>query len=133
MATVATTTEAGRVRPLTSSNFELYSWYFFRVSGVLLIFLALGHVVMVHIINNVDMIDYNWVAGRWRSPAWRLYDWFLLMLALLHGLNGLRVILDDYVHHRAWRTVAMSALWVVGAALLVIGTEVIVTFQPAVR
>src|ERR687887_617453 len=104
MATVATTTDAGRVRPITSSNFELYSWYFFRVSGVLLIFLALGHVAIVHIINNVDVIDYDWVARRWLSPAWRLYDWFLLMLALLHGLNGLRVALDDYVHHRAWRT-----------------------------
>jgi succinate dehydrogenase / fumarate reductase membrane anchor subunit len=131
MAAITTTRANGRARPVSASNFELYSWYFFRVSGVLLVFLALGHLAIMHIINNVDVIDYQFVAQRWLSPVWRLYDWFLLMLAWLHGLNGVRVVLDDYVHARGWRTIATAALWVIGIAVAVIGTEVLLTFQPA--
>jgi succinate dehydrogenase / fumarate reductase membrane anchor subunit len=126
-------TANGRAQPVATSNFELYAWYFMRISGVLLVFLALGHFAIMHVINSVDVIDYEFAARRWLSPLWRLYDWFLLMLALLHGLNGLRVVLDDYVRGPMARTLAQSALWVLGIALLIIGTEVIITFQPAIR
>ena len=39
------------------------------------------------------------------NPAWKLYDWLILALALLHGANGARYIIEDYVRsrpERAW-------------------------------
>ena len=118
-----------RYRP-TSNNLELWSWYFFRVSGILLLFLAYVHFAIMHLVNNVDVVDYDFVAQRWGSVLWRIFDWLLLSLALTHGVNGLRIVIDDYVHRHGWRVLAISALWVVYFALLVIGTLTIVTFQP---
>lgn len=119
----------GRERP-TGSNFELYSWYFFRVSGLLLILLAITHVVIMHVINTVDEIDYDFVADRWNSPFWRAFDWLMLVLALLHGLNGARIAVDDYVRPRGWRVFAHSVLWSTLIIFLIIGSIAVVTFNP---
>lgn len=120
----------GRVRPSRGSGFEMYSWYFFRVSGLALIFLAIGHVVVMHVINTVDVIDYEFVADRWTSPFWRVYDMMLLFLALLHGVNGARVGIDDYIRRPGWRVFAFSALWLITLSFLVIGALAIINFDP---
>ena len=120
----------GRERP-ASNNFELYSWYFFRISGLLLIFLAVVHVVIMHVVHNVSAIDYKFVADRWNSPFWRFFDWLLLTLALVHGLNGARIAIDDYIPDRGWRIAALSLLWSVAIAFLILGSVAIVTFNPA--
>lgn len=120
----------GRARPDRGGGFEMYSWYFFRISGLALIFLAIGHVVIMHVINTVDVIDYEFVADRWRSPFWRVYDMLLLFLALLHGVNGARVGIDDYVRRPGWRVFAFSALWLITLAFLVIGAMAILQFDP---
>jgi succinate dehydrogenase / fumarate reductase, membrane anchor subunit len=115
---------------VASGNFELYTWFFMRVSGLLLIFLALGHLAFVHIINTVDDIDYAFVAARWATPFWRIYDLLLLWLALLHGLNGLRTVLNDYITRPGWRVASLGMVWVLGILFLAIGSIVIFTFQP---
>jgi succinate dehydrogenase / fumarate reductase membrane anchor subunit len=109
-------------------GFELWSWYFFRWSGLLLVFLALGHVLIMHVLNSVDAINYAFVADRWRSIGWRIYDWLLLGLALTHGMNGLRVIVDDYIHGRRWRWVCLSSAWLLYCVLMLVGTLTILTF-----
>lgn len=123
-------TRVGRERP-QGSNFELYSWYFFRISGILLIFLAVIHVVINEVITTVARINYNYVAGRWASPFWRSFDWLLLTLALLHGLNGARIAIDDYVHPRGWRVFAYAVLLSTAIIFLIIGSVAIVTFNPS--
>jgi len=103
-----------------------------RISGIVLLGLALGHLVIMHITNSVDHIDYQFVAARYRTPFWRTYDLVMLWLALLHGLNGLRTVIDDYVQTKSWRLISLSCLWVVGLVFLVLGSLVILTFQPRV-
>jgi succinate dehydrogenase / fumarate reductase membrane anchor subunit len=120
----------GRSRPAENNGFELFSWYFFRVSGLLLIFLAILHVVIMHVVNTVDEIDYEFVANRWESPFWKVYDFLLLTLALLHGINGARLSIEDYVRGNGWRVAAYTALWVVALVFMVIGGLAIVTFDP---
>jgi succinate dehydrogenase / fumarate reductase membrane anchor subunit len=113
----------------------LWSWYFFRVSGVLLLVLAFGHLLIVHIVNNVDVINYEFVALRWQTIGWRMYDWLLLFLAIVHGQNGLRILIDDYIHARGWRAFAHTANWVFLGFFLALGTLTIVSFpfMPGVR
>lgn len=120
-------------RPRPVNNFELYSWYFFRVSGILLLVLALGHLLIMHILNNVDVVNYQFIVERWASPLWRTYDILLLALALIHGLNGVRVLIYDYVSSRGWRVFSLSALYVTGLFFIVIGAQVIITFQPQIH
>jgi succinate dehydrogenase / fumarate reductase membrane anchor subunit len=115
------------LRP-AGSSFELWSWYFFRVSGVFLLLLVFGHLLIVHIINNVDVINYEFVAQRWQTIGWRMYDWLLLALAIVHGQNGLRILIDDYVHSRGGRALAHTANWVFLMFFLALGTLTIVSF-----
>jgi succinate dehydrogenase / fumarate reductase membrane anchor subunit len=120
-------------RPRPVNTFELYSWYFFRVSGILLLVLALGHLLIMHILNNVDVINYQFISDRWASPLWRTYDIMLLVLALAHGFNGVRVLIYDYVSSRNWRVFALSTLYVFGLFFMLIGIQVIITFQPQIN
>jgi succinate dehydrogenase / fumarate reductase membrane anchor subunit len=101
-----------------------------RVSGVVLLFMALGHLAIMHLLHGVEEIDYDFVAARFATPFWRSYDFVMLVLALLHGVNGARTVLEDYVHSGGWRTVTLSTLYIVGFVLLVVGALVILTFQP---
>ena len=117
-------------RPRPAGGFELYAWLFMRASGVLVLVLALGHWFIMHVFNSVHVIDYDFVAARYTKLFWRGYDLLLLWLALIHGLNGLRTLMDDYLKS-PWRGLAVKLIYVMGIALLIIGTWVIVCFQPA--
>ena len=120
-------------RPAASSGantFEIFSWYFFRVSGVVLIFLAIFHLFTMHVANDVSGTSYDFVAQRYANPFWRVYDLMLLTLAYLHGMNGVRVIVDDYVHSRGWRLAWQSFLGLTTLTFWLMGVLTIVAFHP---
>ena len=116
--------------PKPESGLELYAWMFMRVSGVVLLFLALGHLLIMHIIHNVDNIDFQFVAQRYATPFWRTYDLVMLWLALIHGLNGIRTLVGDYVRPKGWQVATLASLYVFGFILLALGSLTIMTFQP---
>lgn len=112
-----------------SSNFELYAWFFMRVSGVIMLLIAVFHLLLMHVNIGVGNIDYDTIAGRWQSPFWRLYDLFLLVFAMTHGTNGARYVLEDYIHNRGWRVTAKAILYTVYILFVGMGAYIIFTFQ----
>lgn len=133
MATVAQpgTSTSSPARQRTRSNTEFYSWVFMRVSGILLIFLIFGHIWIMHLIEGgVSRVNFAFVAGRWAGPFWQTYDWAMLFLATIHGANGMRIIITDYIRAPQKRFWAKMALYVTAAFMLLLGTIVIVTFNP---
>ena len=118
------TVRAQRLRP----NFETWSWFFMRISGLALLFLALIHFTLTHIIHDVVTTNYGFVARRWHNLGWRIFDWSLLALALAHGLNGLRLIIDDYVRRPGRRAATKAGLYSLTGLLFAYGTMVIFTF-----
>src|SRR5712691_13095828 len=87
---------AGRQPPVRRAEF--WWWVFMRVSGIMLLVLAVGHVLIMHVFGGgVDRVNFAFVALRWQQPFWRTWDWLMLSLALIHGINGLRVISLDYM------------------------------------
>ena len=102
-----------------------------RVSGLALVMLALGHLAIMHLINSVDVVDFQFVAQRYATPFWRSYDLLMLVLALLHGCNGLRTVLEDYCQRPVLRVVCISSLYVACFFFLAIGSLIILTFQPS--
>jgi succinate dehydrogenase membrane anchor subunit len=119
-----------RKRP--GAGFELWSWLFMRISGIALLFLTVGHVLIMHVMDEgVERVDFNFVADRWASPFWRTWDWMMLSLALLHGINGVRVVIQDYVRSPGGRIAWNSVFVIVGFALFVLGTIIVFTFDPA--
>jgi succinate dehydrogenase / fumarate reductase, membrane anchor subunit len=114
------------------SGFELWSWLFMRLSGILLLFLAVGHVLIMHVLETgVERVNFSFVVDRWSSPFWRSWDWLMLSLALLHGINGVRVIVQDYVRSPGGRLAWNWTFGVVGLSLFVLGTVIVFTFDPA--
>ena len=122
---------AGREKP-DGRGGEFWSWLFMRISAIVLLFLAVGHVLIMHIpAGGVSRVDFSFVATRWDNPLWRTWDWMLLTLALIHGINGLRVITLDYVRKPGLRVALNFTYYVLGFALFVLGTIIVVTFDKA--
>ncbi|GGK56577.1 succinate dehydrogenase hydrophobic membrane anchor subunit [Nocardia camponoti] len=118
-------------RPRSNSNFEKYAWLFMRFSGLLLIVLVFGHMfIMLMIDGGVQRLNFAFVAGRWASPFWQIWDLSMLWLAQLHGGNGLRTVIDDYSRKDSTRFWLKTALVVSMILVLVTGTYVIFTFDP---
>ena len=113
------------------TNFEMYSWIFMRMSGLLLVVLVLGHLLIMNILDGgVQRINFGFVAGRWASPFWRTWDLAQLWLAQLHGTNGLRVIINDYAERDGTRFWLKMLLYTSSVLVLMLGTLVIFTFDP---
>ena len=115
-------------RQQASTNVELIWWVFMRVSGVLLVFLVLGHIYMNNIMISNTSIDYDYIASRFSQPLIKVYDMVMLALAMLHGTNGLRYVIDDYVHHAGWRSFIKFVLYFLVALLIATGTMLLFSF-----
>lgn len=110
-----------QARTVYQANTELAWWIFMRISGLALIFLTFGHLFMTNILIDAGKIDFTFVASRLSNPVIRIYDTFLLGLALLHGINGLRYSVEDYIGSRSGRFFAKLLLYVVMVVVFVFG------------
>ncbi len=82
------------------SNFERNAFMFMRLSGIALLLLAVGHMMLQHVLNSSTNLTIQFVAQQWNSWGWKVFDFLLLVFAISHGINGLRNVLEDYVHNR---------------------------------
>ncbi len=147
MSTPVPTSSTDRGRPVTElttrspyqrtsrarGNFELWSWLFMRGSGVVLLVLVFGHLfVNLMLGQGIKAIDFAFVAGKWSSPFWQTWDLVMLWLAELHGVNGVRTIINDYTERDSTRLILKSLLALSAVLTLVLGTLVIFTFDPCI-
>jgi succinate dehydrogenase / fumarate reductase membrane anchor subunit len=120
---------AGRQPPRRGAEF--WWWLFMRISGIILLFLAVGHVLIMHVVGGgVGRVNFQFVAVRWQSPFWRTWDWLLLSLALVHGINGLRTITLDYIRRPGVRVAINGFFAVTGTVLFALGSIIVFTFDP---
>ena len=123
------------------SRIERFWWGFMRVSGVIIVPLVFGHLAMMHIIQGVFDItaaghtvvgttvanasgtSVEFVADRWGYliagvAVWRIYDFGLIALVVVHGFNGLRLVLTDYTSFSPFLKRAAVYLCIIGAVIL---------------
>jgi succinate dehydrogenase / fumarate reductase membrane anchor subunit len=108
-----------------------WSWIFQRVSGVILIVLIFTH-LFVNLMtgDGVSQIDFAFVAGKWASPLWQWWDFTMLVLAMVHGTNGMRMLVNDYARRPVLREILHWALRIAMVVIIVLGSLVIWTFDP---
>ena len=107
------------------SKFEMLAWLYMRISGVVLLVLVFGHLfVNLMVGDGINRIDFAFVAGKLADPFWQWYDALLLWLALIHGTNGMRTIVNDYVSNPRVRRILHVALIASTAVLLAPATIV---------
>lgn len=123
----------GYQRPVSPrSNFEVYSWFFMRISGLLLIFLALYHLIWWNLYIGVEHLDAELVRERWRNPFWRFFNVALVAFSMLHGLNGLRYSIEDYVRRPGAQVAVKAVAYTLVLAALSVALFALFTFDPAV-
>jgi succinate dehydrogenase / fumarate reductase membrane anchor subunit len=113
------------------TNFEMLAWLFMRLSGIVLVFLVLGHlIIQLFLDGGVSKISFAFVAGRWASPFWQGWDLLMLWLAMLHGANGMRTVINDYAERDTTRLWLKVLLVTATVFTVLLGTLVIFTFDP---
>ena len=127
---MATTFEAPRTST-RRGNVEKWGWIYMRASGAVLVVLIFGH-LFINLVagEGVKQVDFAFIAGKWASPFWQVWDGLMLWLALIHGGNGMRTITNDYVSNPTANRLLKGAILVAVALLLLLGTLVITTFDP---
>ena len=145
---MATQAMAGRRIRLGGSKFELTMWFFTRVSGILLLMMGAFNIVYANLAGGYGTMDaaaqMRWaffpisfhvessgveVTPNFANPFWQAYTFLLIAFAATHGLNGIRVILQDYIRHpllMAWVKAFLFVLW---AASLLAAIFIIFMFQ----
>lgn len=110
----------------TVDQFERWAWIFMRLSGVMLVVLVFVHLYIMHIENDIAAITGEFVIERFKANrVWQLVDLAMSFLAWLHGLNGVRIVLTDYMHTGAKRKVVLYGLGLFGLAWLIVGSWVL--------
>ncbi|MFI1398960.1 succinate dehydrogenase hydrophobic membrane anchor subunit [Streptomyces sp. NPDC020681] len=124
----------GKTPKSTRGNFEMAAWLFMRLSGVVLVVLVIGHLLIQLVLDGgVSKIGFAFVAGRWASPFWQTWDLLMLWLAMLHGANGLRTVINDYAERANTRLWLKGLLYTATVFTILLGTLVIFTFDPNIR
>ncbi len=97
-----------------------------RYSALALLPLAWIHIIIQDVLVGVHRIDLDYVAMRWASLGWRVYDILLLAFAFAHGMNGLRQILNEYIHSSGTRRLVSWGLLAVWLVISLIGAVAII-------
>jgi succinate dehydrogenase / fumarate reductase membrane anchor subunit len=119
---------SGRPRP-QSGGFELAAWYFMRLSGVALFFLALAHFSIQHFLSDPKDQTASWIFTQaWNSVLRRGLDWLMLVIVLAHMILGMRTVSMDYLKGGK-RVLILSLLYLAGAFVFMMGTIVVFTVK----
>ena len=103
-------------------------WFLQRVSGAVLLVLLIIHFWVTHYFPG-GVLSYQNVATRLSQPGWKLLYLVFLVLCIYHGLNGLWIILQDYVRKDGLRLFVFGALIIVSLFLLSLGMLTIIPFS----
>lgn len=123
---------SGSAKPVGGGRGEVWQWYWFRLSGVMLTLLVLFHLWYNHIQTEVGELEYDLVLQRLGDfPVLRVVDITMLALGLSHGLLGIKNIIDDHAATPGRRTFWLSGLLVLFAVFFTAGTAVMWTLGGA--
>ncbi len=129
MVGVAVTTGSHtRIRASRGTRIESWAWLYMRLSGVALLFLVLGHLFVIRILAGMNQVDLGFVTVRWSGLGWRSYDLAMLLIAMIHGANGVRGLAYDHLPRRL-RPWTLGAAYTICLAATGLGAYVIVAFS----
>jgi len=103
----------------SAGAFEYGMWLFTRISGLALIILGAISLAAAFLLGGRTQIDmptmFRWmffpnpnhvvnsnipdVSLGWSNAFWQIYSMLVIFFAAVHGLNGLRMVLEDYIEN----------------------------------
>lgn len=121
----------------TPRNYDVIAWKWMRYSAILLIPLVWIHVALqdvivgVHAIAETEGGAFIYAIERWGNPIWITYDILLLAFAFAHGMNGLRQVALDFIHHPTAQRVTSWVIFVLWLVISAIGAYAIIAAAAA--
>lgn len=93
----------------------MLAWIFHRLSGLALVGYLMVHVWGLKAISNPDA--YNALIASYHGPVYKVGEFLLLCAVVYHALNGLRIVLIDFV---GWSPNQRRLFWTLGAVAVVL-------------
>jgi succinate dehydrogenase / fumarate reductase membrane anchor subunit len=101
----------------SAGAFEYGMWLFTRISGLALIILGAFSLAAAFLLGGRTQMDmptmFRWmffpnpnhvvntdipdVSLGWSNAFWQIYSMLVIFFAAIHGFNGLRMVLEDYI------------------------------------
>jgi len=103
----------------TASNAGAFNWLFQRISGILIAIVLVIHLGAVHF--GASPVDLG-------SPSWKVFHLVFVVLLLYHILNGVWLLVEDYVQTNWLRVSLFGVAWIVGLVFLILGVVTLVPF-----
>ena len=136
---------SSRTAPQLGFSFEYLMWIFTRISGLALILLmSFGMAAAFwmgartqtdvgtlmrwtffpnpnHVVNS-DIPD---ITLGWATAYWQIMQILIVFFAAAHGINGVRVVIEDYVGQTWWRPFWRGLSFLIWMFILIVAAYVI--------
>lgn len=136
-----------RAVPQRGFNLDYLMWVFTRISGLALILLALIGVIGAFYMGarlQMDMSTLmrwtffpnpNHVANSeipdltlgWANAYWQIMQMLIVFFGVSHGMNGLRVVIEDYTGRNIWRILLRGLILLLWMFMLIVAIYVILS------
>lgn len=134
-----------RLAPQIGFSFEYLMWVFTRISGLALILLAIIGILGALIMGARTQMDLStllrWtffpnpnhvvnsnipdVAVGWATAYWQIMQMMIVFFGVTHGINGLRVVIEDYMSTGWFRVLLRGLMFLAWLFLLIVAVYVI--------
>ncbi|MCC7130105.1 MAG: hypothetical protein IT297_06865 [Anaerolineae bacterium] len=136
---------SSRPAPQIGFSFEYMMWIFTRISGLVMYLLAFIGIVMAFIMGARQQVDIGALARwtffpnpnhvvdtnipdvtlGWSNAWWQVMEMLMLFFAVTHGLNGVRVVVEDYMRNSWARALGRGVIFLLWIFMLIFGIYVI--------
>lgn len=93
----------------------MFSWLMHRLTGVGLVVYLIIHVWGLKALSDPD--TFNALIAKYHSPIFKVGEFLLLVAVAYHAMNGLRIVLIDFL---GWSPQQKRLFWTLGAVTAVI-------------
>jgi succinate dehydrogenase / fumarate reductase membrane anchor subunit len=136
---------SSRPAPQIGFSFEYLMWIFTRISGIILIILAIVGISAAFIMgartqmdvgtlmrwtffpnpNHVISSDIPDVTLGWATAYWQIMQMLVIFFAGTHGINGIRMVIEDYIGASWLRIFLRGLLFLIWLFMLILAVYVI--------
>jgi succinate dehydrogenase / fumarate reductase cytochrome b subunit len=118
----------------TTNQFERLMWSFMRLSGLVMVVLIFIHLLIMHFTTDIADVNGPFVFNRFAAtPIWMVIDLLILFFAWIHGLNGVRIVLTDYMKRGTARRAVLYLIGAFGVVWFALGAYVLINVQSTAR
>ena len=140
-----------RVIPQRGFNLDYLMWPFTRISGLALALLGLVGLVGALLMGARTQVDLptlmRWtffpspnhvinseipdISLGWASAYWQVMQILVIFFGVSHGMNGLRVVLEDYIDHSFFLILLRGLLFLVWLGIMILAVYLALTSYQA--